>query len=340
MGGGNGTSLGSITIAQGLSPRGRGKPPGAKGVAAISGSIPAWAGETPPFARCLRAGAVYPRVGGGNDNAYAGNPCFEGLSPRGRGKLHLRVVGGRRCGSIPAWAGETPPTYGVGGGLEVYPRVGGGNFTYRSCARSTAGLSPRGRGKLSQCAGSPCRRGSIPAWAGETPPRFVRSIAIAVYPRVGGGNRLEQRRKRLPRGLSPRGRGKHVHDGGERAAVGSIPAWAGETQGLRQRVHRDGVYPRVGGGNLRGRENYLYITGLSPRGRGKLARAVSPTFSDRSIPAWAGETPRSRRKPSVWAVYPRVGGGNDYRSVIGRVGDGLSPRGRGKRSDNRNAFGC
>ena len=51
-------------------------------------------------------------------------------------------------------------------------------------------------------------RGSIPAWAGETGiNRSTRKVAT-VYPRVGGGNPDGKRICRVPRGLSPRGRGK------------------------------------------------------------------------------------------------------------------------------------
>ncbi len=50
-----------------------------------------------------------------------------------------------------------------------------------------------------------------------------------------------------------------------------------------------------------------------------------------SIPAWAGETREHRRRDGRQAVDPRVGGG-DYRdTVYGRLCEGRSPRGRGRR---------
>ena len=51
----------------------------------------------------------------------------EGLSPRGRGKPAMIPSGFAPVRSIPAWAGETYPLYGVPGEQKVYPRVGGGN---------------------------------------------------------------------------------------------------------------------------------------------------------------------------------------------------------------------
>ena len=65
---GGGTPPGNAAAEEinGLSPRGRGKrdlPPDALGG---SGSIPAWAGETPAMPLRFGKPAVYPRVGGGN----------------------------------------------------------------------------------------------------------------------------------------------------------------------------------------------------------------------------------------------------------------------------------
>ena len=54
-----------------------------------------------------RAAAVYPRVGGGNNDYASTKPGVNGLSPRGRGKRLSNVTPGTANGSIPAWAGET-----------------------------------------------------------------------------------------------------------------------------------------------------------------------------------------------------------------------------------------
>ena len=52
--------------------------------------------------------------------------------------------------SIPAWAGETSERTDEMRMCEVYPRVGGGNAAISFTILKKAGLSPRGRGKLSQ----------------------------------------------------------------------------------------------------------------------------------------------------------------------------------------------
>ena len=54
------------------------------------------------------------------------------------------------------------------------------------------------------------RRGSIPAWAGETDDRTYKWRMQAVYPRVGGGNNPMEKKLVQREGLSPRGRGKHT----------------------------------------------------------------------------------------------------------------------------------
>ena len=139
---------------------------------------------------------------------YSSKPIASGLSPRGRGKpLHQRR---RRLvqRSIPAWAGETRATRYCRSSKPVYPRVGGGNFTIAPYSPASAGLSPRGRGKLEQPRSVAHISGSIPAWAGETSSARRPARPAGVYPRVGGGNPGRVRPPTQQMGLSPRGRGK------------------------------------------------------------------------------------------------------------------------------------
>ena len=113
----------------------------------MTGSIPAWAGETIIGVRSGIVQAVYPRVGGGNGAAFAWSGQDWGLSPRGRGKRIVNPPGKRRVRSIPAWAGETNLGRAEPTEKEVYPRVGGGNGRRRGMNGGRRGLSPRGRGK-------------------------------------------------------------------------------------------------------------------------------------------------------------------------------------------------
>ena len=174
---------------RGLSPRGRGKQTSLTKSKRWARSIPAWAGETSKPILARRISAVYPRVGGGNRFSLDSTFAKRGLSPRGRGKPDRMASCVAMRGSIPAWAGETSPFRMVDREVWVYPRVGGGNKNVTAWLSPSAGLSPRGRGKLfRQIRKRGCER-SIPAWAGETSTTRQKVKMYEVYPRVGGGNR-------------------------------------------------------------------------------------------------------------------------------------------------------
>ena len=71
--------------------------------------------------------------------------------------------------------------------------------------------------------------------------------------------------------------------------------------------------------------------GPSPRGRGRRMGWRTAWFSERSIPAWAGETRWRCRPDRRHEVHPRVGGGDNFCGDRGDVAQGPSPRGRGRR---------
>ena len=321
-----------VMAIRGLSPRGRGKPRRRYHHHHHQGSIPAWAGETVRYLLPVDANPVYPRVGGGNPHTNRKSLGILGLSPRGRGKpnANRRIHCGLR--SIPAWAGETLSSRTCRPAAGVYPRVGGGNPIKNPFAGPNAGLSPRGRGKLLGTVIRIPRRRSIPAWAGETPPIAPERAQCEVYPRVGGGNSPFPSRSPRYKGLSPRGRGKPRTRQRKNWLPRSIPAWAGETVGVRGRPGALPVYPRVGGGNSSAMLTGNGSGGLSPRGRGKRSSTAWVRDRRRSIPAWAGETTRLNMSITRSTVYPRVGGGNPEGRQIPRWRWGLSPRGRGKQA--------
>ena len=195
--------------------------------------------------------------------------------------------------------------------------MGGGNRGGSVDDCYDGGLSPRGRGKRGAARTTQNRWRSIPAWAGETVDQMALGYRIRVYPRVGGGNLSGLRIHTRHDGLSPRGRGKPVYDIAASGQNGSIPAWAGETRPAGAVHALPGVYPRVGGGNP---SVGFFVTsgvGLSPRGRGKPMRCLAKCNRDRSIPAWAGETAPLCSRHRIWAVYPRVGGGNTAIQTFG-----------------------
>ena len=208
--------------------------------------------------------------------------------------------------------------------------MGGGNSIPHRKRRLVRGLSPRGRGKPSPRSRCRAISRSIPAWAGETGQGGQAGPRAGVYPRVGGGNPNRSYVKGGEVGLSPRGRGKLPCAGLSKTRSGSIPAWAGETAGVVGLGGVGQVYPRVGGGNGWPANCTSQESGLSPRGRGKHGYYERLFSWTGSIPAWAGETNPGPSNGGRARVYPRVGGGNEWRKRWTAEGYGLSPRGRGK----------
>ena len=177
----------STTPPKGLSPRVRGNRARGGPRRRDPGSIPACAGEPHPSTTAQTAAWVYPRVCGGTRSHCATNRWFSGLSPRVRGNRRRRGRGRRRCGSIPACAGE-PRRPDTGAGVsEVYPRVCGGTEFLLPSASSFWGLSPRVRGNHRRRGIRARGIGSIPACAGEPLDRALHFRTLRVYPRVCGG---------------------------------------------------------------------------------------------------------------------------------------------------------
>ena len=105
--GGNVRFKAAVGAQGGPSPRVRGKHRPPRREQAVSGSIPARAGETPRGAPPRPGPAVHPRACGGNvlDTFVASPP--KGPSPRVRGKRRDPAGDGQSQRSIPARAGET-----------------------------------------------------------------------------------------------------------------------------------------------------------------------------------------------------------------------------------------
>ena len=150
---------------------------------------------------------------------------------------------------------------------------------------------------------------------------------------MGGGAEHQHRVADPDPGLSPRGRGSRTPAPSRRSGSGSIPAWAGEPMPGPMRGRKSRVYPRVGGGASPARASRRIGAGLSPRGRGSREHQFLGRVTEGSIPAWAGEPPRSNTSVRQSRVYPRVGGGASASSTRGRLATGLSPRGRGSLDD-------
>ena len=256
---------------RGLSPRVRGNPAHHPAAEHRPGSIPACAGEPrvpiraaaglrsipacagePARPSCAGASRrVYPRVCGGTPDPAQYVPRQAGLSPRVRGNQVQPSLSGRALGSIPACAGEPPPSCPRACPSRVYPRVCGGTYGPSGTAALHPGLSPRVRGNPRQPRQRDRRHRSIPACAGEPARRASRvrpPRPCPVYPRVCGGTARRQPAVSRLLGLSPRVRGNPSRSRPARRRSRSIPACAGEPARPTGCAPTSKVYPRVCGG--------------------------------------------------------------------------------------------
>ena len=237
---------------------------------------------------------VYPRVCGGSDGDDCASDLRRGLSPRVRGKRLSPAYLSAWRRSIPACAGEANPPSSFSSPRRVYPRVCGGSKGELPEVILQHGLSPRVRGKRCALRPSPAGARSIPACAGEA--KLVNQMCkiAQVYPRVCGGSEWQPRSPERVRGLSPRVRGKHYIPRGVSFLRRSIPACAGEAWTRAHQPGAPGVYPRVCGGSFFRQRDGDVAGGLSPRVRGKHARAPVADTGSGSIPACAGEASSAR----------------------------------------------
>ena len=201
--------------------------------------------------------------------------------------------------------------------VPAHPRVGGENTKTRMSPGLTVGSSPRGRGKHFALIDVLFEERLIPAWAGKTILSPGLNCAHRAHPRVGGENGQGDGLSAVARGSSPRGRGKLVVVVLGVVEFRLIPAWAGKTTSSTPKPET--------------------IKGSSPRGRGKPRSGTHRFVRPRLIPAWAGKTSALAHTTPRARAHPRVGGENagadDESAALG----GSSPRGRGKRGDEKNS---
>ena len=313
----------------GLSPRVRGNRQLVSIGIGKGGSIPACAGE-PPFTPQQEAPyRVYPRVCGGTSRVKAKARLSQGLSPRVRGNRAAGSQPATAARSIPACAGEPPPTLPTASPRRVYPRVCGGTAQRTALQIPSDGLSPRVRGNRDELHHRRVPGGSIPACAGEPGNQPHPAGGSGVYPRVCGGTCAAPPPAQGLKGLSPRVRGNQAYLNEPARKLRSIPACAGEPDPGPHAGSGPGVYPRVCGGTGPPSPPAVPKRGLSPRVRGNHAGQANYSASKRSIPACAGEPPADAGGCPGRRVYPRVCGGTPSGSASLATMKGLSPRVRG-----------
>ena len=153
-----------------------------------------------------------------------------GSSPRVRGTRRRQAWRTTTCGIIPACAGNTSHAYTCPTFHRDHPRVCGEHPLSRIIRPATVGSSPRVRGTPVSRRGRLAPAGIIPACAGNTSTTRAKHCRPRDHPRVCGEHTASGSMKHAVPGSSPRVRGTRDLAELQRAALGIIPACAGNTE--------------------------------------------------------------------------------------------------------------
>ena len=136
-------------------------------------------------------------------------------------------------------------------------------------------------------------------------------------------------------GSSPRMRGTLLQQHGFSESLRFIPAYAGNATRRSFVQYAHSVHPRVCGERLNGTGMMHDNAGSSPRMRGTREHLRPFPFSERFIPAYAGNAHPSKPHMSFLSVHPRVCGERAGKRTRNQRRYGSSPRMRGTPSAHR-----
>ena len=315
----------------GSSPRMRGKPVRSRRLRARRRIIPAHAGQTNSVPAKRSSHADHPRACGANPALSVMTAAPAGSSPRMRGKRAGHRLRPRPYRIIPAHAGQTTATRCPCESPADHPRACGANLTADDAHASTAGSSPRMRGKHLFDAFRVRGGRIIPAHAGQTMRCARLGRVMKDHPRACGANLASRRFHHGLSGSSPRMRGKHDRYGHAVAQRRIIPAHAGQTALSSSSLVNATDHPRACGANGGLPMAFSWLTGSSPRMRGKRVEPVCDGAEVRIIPAHAGQTAPNRQDACPCPDHPRACGANRRYGRFSTRPVGSSPRMRGKR---------
>ena len=158
----------------------------------------------------------------------------------------------------------------------------------------------------------------IPARAGKTYLRFLRTLMNSAHPRACGENGHEEIMK-IP-------------------GLWLIPARAGKTPTSSPRLSASPAHPRACGENRATQYRMRANAGSSPRVRGKRLASGDLRQVLRLIPARAGKTSGGWSSPCAWSAHPRACGENSPHYFHKAPAAGSSPRVRGKQQGLQGAL--
>ena len=254
-----------------------------------------------------------------------------GSSPLTRGKLRSICTRTLVLGLIPAHAGKTVAAWLACVACAAHPRSRGENTWGDSPSSYQFGSSPLTRGKRTETWGWYPETRLIPAHAGKTGRMVPVLRAARAHPRSRGENEIARAEDVNGNGSSPLTRGKRRLASMLTAHSRLIPAHAGKTCRDPSSESQDPAHPRSRGENLLLAVGVALHLGSSPLTRGKPPFGRRGSTSPRLIPAHAGKTGASRRRPRTSGAHPRSRGENVFMMVVVATDTGSSPLTRGKR---------
>ncbi len=195
------------------------------------------------------------------------------------------------------------------------------------------GRSLRVRGRHPRGGSRTQADGSSPRVRGRSASTSRAVVSFAEDPRACAGDRHPSRVSGMPRGGSPRVRGRLRSLRHPQHRARRIPACAGPTLDLLPDGRLVGEDPRVRGADPTASRYGSTCGGRSPRARGRRARASGGGGGGRKIPACAGPTVRFGPVRAPRSEDPRVRGADDHCYAMTLAKRGRSPRARGRRED-------
>ena len=223
-----------IAFRRGSSPRMRGTPVASVTIRSMAGIIPAYAGNTVPYAFRPPSLGDHPRVCGEHDKKGGFTTWHLGSSPRMRGTQAMMLPAVSAAGIIPAYAGNTLDVHWSSPFVRDHPRVCGEHVRDWRGGVRLGGSSPRMRGTRARRGHSGHGIGIIPAYAGNTNVWPFAAFLHRDHPRVCGEHRMLGHKSAAMTGSSPRMRGTLFVRLGGGAVTGIIPAYAGNTPSGRR----------------------------------------------------------------------------------------------------------
>ena len=150
---------------------------------------------------------------------------------------------------IPAHAGKTVIIRLGDDAKRAHPRSRGENVLVPREGQVAPGSSPLTRGKLTLLRLPAVLRGLIPAHAGKTRLQRRRKRVSRAHPRSRGENAARSAATPMRSGSSPLTRGKRSRRRGGSPRTRLIPAHAGKTLRVSERVKKRRAHPRSRGEN-------------------------------------------------------------------------------------------